>query len=94
LPDSHCLLAFSHAREYLWGWQHGAMKGGVGMHTHRQRTVAQLPMFVVVGAPGVGFGSLVRLRLRCVALLCRVWLHRVLFAVGGPFLPSLSANLY
>jgi hypothetical protein len=41
---------------------------------------------------GVWFG----LALRCVALLCGVFvrLHLALFPAGGPFLSSLSANLY
>jgi hypothetical protein len=49
-------------------------------------------------APCVGWvvGVWFNFALRCVALLCGVFmrLHLALFPAGGPFLPSLYVNLY
>jgi hypothetical protein len=55
----------------------------------------RLKLFRPVSRPVCGFGVSGSASLRCVALLCGVFvrLHLALFPGGGPFLPSLSVNL-
>jgi hypothetical protein len=69
------------------------------MHDHasglyRDQSLYICWLFRPVSSPVCGFGVF-GLTLRCVALLCGVFvrLHLALFLAGGPFLPSLYVNL-